>query len=85
MLVEHYANDNCLKKRLIRFMLTDPKTSKNSPLAFHLSNHVCLNNNLSTLSSGERWRLFIVFLKLASCLLYVIRVEGDDDPQLAGW
>ncbi|XP_046845031.1 potassium channel subfamily T member 2-like isoform X2 [Xenia sp. Carnegie-2017] len=59
VLVEHYANDNCLKKRLIRFMLTDPKTS-------------------------ERWRFFIVFLKLASCVLYVIRVEGDDDPQLAG-
>ena len=26
--VEHYANDNSLKERLIRFFLTNPKTSK---------------------------------------------------------
>ncbi|XP_028410952.1 potassium channel subfamily T member 1-like isoform X2 [Dendronephthya gigantea] len=57
--VEHYANDNSLKERLIRFFLTNPKTS-------------------------YRWKLFLVTLKLTSCVLYVIRTESDNDPMSAG-
>ncbi|TRY65894.1 hypothetical protein DNTS_022762, partial [Danionella cerebrum] len=76
--VEFYVNENTFKERLKLFFIKNQRSSEFSPGPSDGSNSVMCPVRL-------RVRLFNFFLKVLSCMLYIVRVLLDDPREERDW